>query len=47
MDFRETAAVIANCDLVISSDSCVAHLSGALGFQHGLPYVGSRVALGA
>ena len=31
MDFRETAAVIANCDLVISSDSCVAHLSGALG----------------
>ena len=31
MDFCETAAVIANCDLVISSDSCVAHLSGAMG----------------
>tara|TARA_B100000674_G_C37878064_1_gene932949 strand:- start:641 stop:1456 length:816 start_codon:yes stop_codon:yes gene_type:complete len=31
MDLRETAAVIANCDLVISSDSCVAHLAGAMG----------------
>ena len=31
MDFRDTAAVIANCDLVISSDSSVAHLAGAMG----------------
>ena len=31
MDFCDTAAVIANCDLVISSDSSVAHLSGAMG----------------
>ena len=31
MDFHDTAAVIANCDLVISSDSCVAHLAGAMG----------------
>ena len=31
MDFQQTAAVIANCDLVISSDSSVAHLAGAMG----------------
>ena len=31
MDFCETAAVIANCDLVITSDSSVAHLAGAMG----------------
>ena len=31
MDFCDTAAVIANCDLVITSDSSVAHLAGALG----------------
>ena len=31
MDFRETAAVVANCDLVITSDSSVAHLAGAMG----------------
>ena len=31
MDFQETAAVIANCDLVITSDSSVAHLAGAMG----------------
>ena len=30
-DFLETAAIIENCDLVITSDSAVAHLSGALG----------------
>lgn len=29
--FRDTAAVMANCDLVISSDTAVAHLAGALG----------------
>ena len=33
MDLSETAAVIANCDLVITSDSCVAHLAGAMGIQ--------------
>ena len=31
MDFRDTAAVIGNCDLVISSDSGVVHLAGAMG----------------
>ena len=31
MDFQETAAVIANCDLLITSDSSVAHLAGAMG----------------
>ena len=31
MDFCETAAVVANCDLVITSDSSVAHLAGAMG----------------
>jgi len=30
-DFSDTAAVIANLDLVISVDSAVAHLTGALG----------------
>ena len=31
MDFKDTAAVLANCDLLISSDSAVAHLGGAMG----------------
>ena len=31
MDFIDTAAVLANCDLVISADSGVVHLAGALG----------------
>ena len=31
MDFRDTSAVLANCDLVISSDSGVVHLAGAMG----------------
>ena len=30
-DFCETAAIIKNCNLVITSDTSVAHLSGALG----------------
>lgn len=30
-DFAETAAILACCDLVISSDTAVAHLAGALG----------------
>ncbi len=29
-NFLECAAVIENCDLIITTDSCVAHLSGAL-----------------
>ena len=31
MDFRDTAAVLSNCDLLISSDSAVVHLAGAMG----------------
>ena len=31
MDFRDTAAVLANCDLLISSDSAVVHLAGSMG----------------
>ena len=30
-DFVETAAIIANCDLVITSDTSVAHLAGGMG----------------
>ena len=30
-DFLETAAIIANCDLVISSDTSIAHLAGGMG----------------
>ena len=33
LDFRDTAAVLANCDLLISNDSAVAHLAGALGVR--------------
>ena len=31
MDFKDTAAILANCDLLISSDSAVVHLAGAMG----------------
>lgn len=30
-DFLETAATFANCDLVITSDTCIAHLAGGMG----------------
>jgi hypothetical protein len=30
-DFLETAAIIANCDLVITNDTSVAHLAGGMG----------------
>ena len=30
-DFLETAAIIANCDLIVTSDTAVAHLAGGLG----------------
>ena len=33
LDFRDTSAVISLCDLVISGDSGVIHLSGALGVE--------------
>ncbi len=31
LDFRDTAAVIAQCDLIISTDNCIVHLAGAMG----------------
>ncbi len=31
MDFRDTSAVLANCDLLLSADSSVVHLAGAMG----------------
>ncbi|WP_398332946.1 glycosyltransferase family 9 protein [Vulcanococcus sp.] len=31
MDFRDTAAVLAQCDLLLSADSGVVHLAGAMG----------------
>ena len=31
LDFRDTAAALANCDLLLSADSGVVHLAGALG----------------
>ena len=31
MDFLDTAAVVQQCDLVISADSSVVHLAGAMG----------------
>ena len=33
MDFKDTAAVLGNCDLLISSDSAVVHLAGAMGIK--------------
>jgi len=30
-DFHETAAIIANCDLIITSDTAIAHLAGGMG----------------
>ena len=30
-DFTETAAIIDNCDLIITSDTAVAHLAGGMG----------------
>ena len=34
MDFLDTAAILANCDLLISSDSAVVHLAGAMGIPN-------------
>jgi hypothetical protein len=31
LDFDDTAAVLRNCDLVISADSGIVHLAGAMG----------------
>ena len=31
MDFKDTAAILGNCDLLITTDSSVAHLGGAMG----------------
>ena len=33
LDFKITAAVIANCDLVISSDSSIVHLAGGMNIK--------------
>ncbi len=41
LDFRDTAAVIDQCDLVITTDSVIAHLAGAMGIETwvALPWV--------
>ena len=31
LDFLECASVIENCDLVITTDTCTAHLAGSIG----------------
>lgn len=31
LDFQDTAAILVNCDLVITTDTCMAHLAGGLG----------------
>ena len=31
--FIDTAAVMANCNLIITSDTAIAHLAGALGYR--------------
>ena len=47
MDFKDTAAVLANCDLLISSDSAVVHLSRCHGNPTWLaPAMDPRMALG-
>ena len=33
LNFEDTAGAIANCDLVVTSDSCIAHLAGAMGIK--------------
>ena len=33
MSFRDTSAILANCDLLISSDSGVVHLAGSMGVR--------------
>ena len=46
MDFKDTAAVLANCDLLISSDSAVAHLAGAMESPPGWHYAGFQNGVG-
>ena len=46
--FMDTAAIMMNLDLVICSDSSVAHLAGALGRPRlGRPFLFARLALAA
>ena len=33
LNFEDTAGAIANCDLIVTSDSCIAHLSGSMGIK--------------
>ena len=33
LNFEDTAGAIANCDLIVTSDSCIAHLAGAMGIK--------------
>ena len=47
MDFNDTAAVLANCDLLISADSAVVHLAGAMGIPTWMACGGSLNGAGA
>ena len=33
LNFEDTAGAIANCDLIVTSDSCIAHLAGSMGIK--------------
>ena len=36
MNFVDTAAVLSNCDLIITNDSCIVHMAGAMGIKTAL-----------
>ena len=40
LSFMDTAGVIANCDYIVTSDSCIAHIAGAMGKE---TYIGLKM----
>ena len=45
--FMDTAAIMMNLDLVITSDTSIAHLAGARAFPYGCVTVRTRLAAGS